>query len=83
MLEKKSVDDAVASFTRVLEVDLPANDPLLAKAPLWRGCAWDLKGRREQAVADYQAVLRLRDTDDSHRKARSFLKQPYQGRARS
>ena len=83
LLEKKSVDDAVASLTRVLEVDLPADDPLLAKAPLLRGCAWDLKGRREQAVADYQAVLKLRDTDDSHRKARSFLKQPYQGRARS
>ena len=83
LLEKKSVDDAVASFNRVLEVDLPPDDPLLAKAPLLRGCAWDLKGRREQAVADYQAVLRLRDTDDSHRKARSFLKQPYQGRARS
>jgi tetratricopeptide (TPR) repeat protein len=83
LLEKRSVDDAVASFTRVIEGDLTAGDPLLAKARLMRGCAWDLKGRREQAVADYQAVLQLRDTDDSQRKARGFLKQPYQGRTRS
>ncbi|MGH9426466.1 MAG: tetratricopeptide repeat protein, partial [Terriglobia bacterium] len=83
LLEKKSVDDAVASFTRVVEGDLPAGDPLLVKARLLRGCASDLRGQREQAVADYQAVLQLRDTDDSHRKARSFLKQPYQGRTRS
>ena len=83
LLEKRSVDDAVASFTHAIESDLPAGDPLLAKARLMRGCAWDLKGRREQAVADYQAVLQLRDTDDSQRKARGFLKQPYQGRTRS
>jgi len=83
LLEKRSVDDAVASFTRVIEGDLTAGDPLLVKARLLRGCAWDLKGQREQAVADYQAVLQLRDTDDSQRKARGFLKQPYQGRTRS
>jgi len=83
LLEKRSVDDAVASLTRAIEGDLPASDPLLAKARLLRGCAWDLKGQREQAVADYQAVLQLRDTDDSQRKARGFLKQAYQGRTRS
>ena len=83
LLEKKSGNDAVANLTRVIESDLPAGDPLLVKARLLRGCAWDLNGRREQAVADYQAVLQLRDTDDSQRKARSFLKQPYQGRTRS
>jgi len=83
LLEKKSADGALASLTRVIEGDLPASDPLLAKARLLRGCAWDLKGRREQAVADYQTVLQLRDTDDSQRKARGFLKQPYRGRTRS
>jgi len=83
MLEKRSVDDAVASSTRVIESELPAGDPLHAKALLLRGCAYDLKGRRQQAVADYQAVLEQRDTDDCQRKARGFLKQPYQGRTKS
>jgi hypothetical protein len=83
LLERRSVDDAVANLNRVIEGDLPASDPLLAKARLLRGCAWDLKGQREQAVADYQAVLQLRDTDDSQRKARGFLKQPYRGKTRS
>jgi hypothetical protein len=83
LLEKRSGVDAVTNLTRVIESDLPAGDPLLVKARLLRGCAWDLSGRRERAVADYQAVLQLRDTDDSQRKARSFLKQPYQGRTGS
>ena len=83
LLEKQSTDDAAASFTRVIDGDLPEGDPLIAKARLLRGCAWDLKGSREQALADYYAVLLLRDTDDSQRKARGFLKQPYRGKTRS
>jgi hypothetical protein len=81
-LEKRSGSDAAASFTRVVEGDLPAGDPLHARARLLRGCAWDLEGQREQAVDDYQAVLQLRDIDDCQRKARRFLKQPYQGRTK-
>jgi tetratricopeptide (TPR) repeat protein len=50
------------SLTRVIDGDLPGSDPLLAKARLLRGCAWDLKGKREQALADYQAVLQLPDS---------------------
>jgi hypothetical protein len=83
LLEKQNADDAAASLTRVIDSDLPGGDPLRAKARLLRGCAWDLKGKREQALADYQAVLQLRDTDDCQRKARGFLKQPYRGRTRS
>jgi hypothetical protein len=83
LLERQNAADAVTSLTRVIEGNLPAGDPLPVKARLLRGCAWDLKGDRQRALADYQAVLQLRDTDDSRRKARSFSKQPYQGRARS
>jgi tetratricopeptide repeat protein len=83
LLEKHSVDEAVASLTRVIDADLPGNDPLTVKARLLRGCAWDLKGKRDQAVADYQAVLQLRDTDQSQRKARGFLKEPYRGKTGS
>jgi hypothetical protein len=83
LLEKHSADEAAASLTRVIDGDLPGGDPLLTKARLLRGCAWDLKGKREPAIADYQAVLQLRDVDDCQRKARGFLKQPYRGKARS
>jgi predicted Zn-dependent protease len=83
LLEKQSAEDAAASLTRVIDGALPGGDPLLAKARLLRGCAWDLQSKREQAVADYQAVLQLRDTDDCQRKARGFLKQPYRGKTRS
>ena len=83
LLEKHSADDAAASLTRVIDGDLPGGDPLMAKARLLRGCAWDLQGKREQAVADYQTVLQLRDTDDCQRKARGFLKEPYRGKTRS
>jgi outer membrane protein assembly factor BamD (BamD/ComL family) len=83
LLERQNASEAVTNLTRVIEGNLPAGDPLPVKARLLRGCAWDLKGERQQALADYEAVLQLRDTDDSHRKARSFSKQPYQGRARS
>jgi len=83
LLEKLNAEDAAASLTRVIDGDLPGGDPLLAKARLLRGCAWDLLGKREQAIADYQAVLLLRDTDDCQRKARAFLKQPYRARTRT
>jgi len=83
LLEKHSAEEAAASLTRVIDGDLPGGDPLFTKARLLRGCAWDLKGKREQAIADYQRVLQLRDTDDCQRKARGFLKQPYRGRTRS
>ena len=83
LLEKHSADEAAASLTRVIDGDLPGGDPLTTKARLLRGCAWDLKGKREQAVVDYQAVLQLRDVDDCQRKARGFLKEPYRGKTRS
>jgi tetratricopeptide (TPR) repeat protein len=83
LLEKRSANDAMTSLTRVIEIDLPASDPLFAKAHLLRGCAWDLIGHRKKAVSDYEAVLQLSNTDDSHRKARGFLKQPYQGKVKS
>jgi tetratricopeptide (TPR) repeat protein len=83
LLEKHSAEEAAASLTRVIDGDLPGGDPLLIKARLLRGCAWDLKGKREQAIADYQAVLQLRDVDDCQRKARGFLKEPYRGKTRS
>ena len=45
---------------------------------LHRGMAYDLRGRRDLAVADYHAVLDRRDVWELHDKARALLKHPYQ-----
>jgi tetratricopeptide (TPR) repeat protein len=39
----------------------------------------DLMGRREEAIAQYEEVQRLRDIEGSHKAARRFLKKPYRG----
>ncbi len=44
---------------------------------LRRGMALDLLGRRDEAVAAYEQVLRLRDLSDSHDAARRYLERPY------
>ncbi len=76
--QKRALEAAVSSLTQVIEAK-PLVDPLLAKSHLLRGCAWDLKGAHESAKADYQTVLQLPETDDSHKKAKNFLNRPYQG----
>ncbi|MBL0350005.1 MAG: hypothetical protein IPP68_06495 [Elusimicrobia bacterium] len=45
---------------------------------LHRGMAYDLRGRRDLAVADYNTVLDRRDVWELHDKARALLKHPYQ-----
>ena len=54
----------------------------MAKAHLLRAFALDLKGQRASAVAEYQAILKLTDIENSHKKARLFLGTPYRGTQR-
>lgn len=44
---------------------------------LRRGMALDQLGRRDDAVALYEQVLRMRDLSDSHATARRYLDRPY------
>jgi len=44
---------------------------------LGAGQAMDLLGRRKEATAHYEEVLRLPDMEDSHDRARDYLKRPY------
>ena len=81
-LEKGVLDDCMSSFNQVLDMKLQ-DAPLLSRVHLLRAFAWDLKGQREAAVADYQTVLGLMDIENSHKKAKSFLKTPYPGVARN
>jgi hypothetical protein len=81
-LEKGVLDDCISSFNRVLDMKLQ-DAPLLSRVHLLRAFAWDLMGKRQSAVADYQAVLELTDIENSHKRAKSFLKAPYPGVARN
>jgi hypothetical protein len=81
-LEKGVLDDCMSSFNQVLDMKLQ-DPPLLSRVHLLRAFAFDLKGQRETAVAEYQTVLGLMDIEGSHKKAKGFLKTPYPGVARN
>jgi len=81
-LRKRALDDAVSSVSRVFEAEIE-DAVLQAKAHLLRAFAWDLKNKRDSAVADYQTVLRLADIEDSHKQARVFLNRRYEGTRRN
>jgi tetratricopeptide (TPR) repeat protein len=55
----------------------PATERALSELRL--GQIMDLDGRRQEALEHYHRVLELRDVDNSHELARSFLQKPYQG----
>ena len=46
-------------------------------AALQSGCALDLLGRRDDAVRKYQAVLEMKDYDNSHSHAKEYLRTPF------
>jgi tetratricopeptide (TPR) repeat protein len=55
-----------------------AETNLVTGARLRAGQALDLLGKRQEAVAQYQAVLKRADVMDAHEQARKGLKEPYQ-----
>jgi hypothetical protein len=77
-MEGKNWDGAISSLTQLIEVS-PPNTKLLVRAYLLRGFAFDLNGQRSAAVLSYQAVLTLPDFENSHGKAKHYLKTPYRG----
>lgn len=54
-----------------------ANPDLMTLAQLRMGEAYDAAGRRAEAIAAYQAVLRRRNVFDAHARAQAHLKKPY------
>jgi len=77
-LEKGDMESAIKSFSRILEEHLN-DENLLARTFLLRAYTYDLLGKRDSALADYHATLGLPNVEDTHRKARQFLSQPYSG----
>lgn len=66
---------ALSHFEKLLAGDPGEREKALSH--LGAGRALDLLGRRKEATTHYEAVLRLRDFDDSHDRARDHLKRPY------
>ncbi len=78
LLRLEDFASALASFQRAIEDPAtPQKERNLAH--LGAGQALDRLGRRDEAVRQYQAVLKLPDLDDSHSQAREFMSHPYEG----
>jgi tetratricopeptide (TPR) repeat protein len=54
-----------------------ADAELISLAHLHAGQALDVLGKRNEAVAEYQAVLKRENVFDSHKLASQFVKKPY------
>ena len=57
--------------------DSSAEERWKVLAHLQSGCALDLLGRREEAVGQYQMVLRMKEYDNSHAAATRHLKEKF------
>ncbi|MFB3904639.1 MAG: tetratricopeptide repeat protein [Acidobacteriota bacterium] len=78
LLRLGDLASALTQFQRALED--PATPPKdKGTAHLGAGQALDRLGRRDEAVRQYRAVLKLPNLDESHSRAREFLSHPYQG----
>ncbi|MCS7080239.1 MAG: tetratricopeptide repeat protein [Chloracidobacterium sp.] len=69
--------DAALPHLRAVTTLTGANPDLVTLAQLRLGEAHDAAGRRAEAVAAYQAVLRRRNVFDAHARAQAHLKKPY------
>ena len=56
-----------------------AETNLVTGARLHAGQALDLQGKRAEAIAQYQAVLKRADIMDAHEQAKKGLKEAYKG----
>lgn len=75
-LGKRETDKALALYTRILN-DFPFEDRWISMTYLNRGKTFDLLGRREEALADYRAVLKRRDVWQLHDKAKVLIRRPF------
>ena len=74
---------AGSEFARAVDryaevVKWPKSDQsLVSLAHLRKGQALDALGKREEAIAEYQVVLKRENVFDSHKRAGEFLNKPY------
>jgi tetratricopeptide (TPR) repeat protein len=76
LMDKGSHAEAVGRYNEVFK--WPKADPsLVSLAHLHAGQALDCLGKREQAIAEYQLVLKRDNVFDSHKVATEYVKKPY------
>jgi len=73
------VQDFANAAARFKEVQrIAKSDPgLISLAHLHAGEALDALGKRDDAIAEYQAVLKRENVFDSHKLAAQYVKKPY------
>jgi tetratricopeptide (TPR) repeat protein len=76
LLEKTSYDQAIERYAAVIKSSR-SNESLISLSHLHSGLALDALGKREQAVAEYQIVLKRENVYDSHKLAGEYVKKPY------
>lgn len=79
-LKEDRGEDALTRLSLVEELSLEhaPDSPLRTLGMLRRGQAYDLLGRRGDAVREYNRVLERLDTSSAHKKARRWLGRPYE-----
>jgi tetratricopeptide (TPR) repeat protein len=76
LLEKTSYDQAIERYTAVIKWPR-SNQSLVTLAHLHSGMALDSLGKRVEAVAQYQLVLKRENVYDSYKLATEYVKKPY------
>jgi tetratricopeptide (TPR) repeat protein len=79
----KNFDESLTNFLRCeelsLELDKEGASGFLSMATLQIGMIYDLQKRRQEALAKYKAVLRMKVFENTHRDAGIYMEQPYKG----
>lgn len=77
-IDAKQFDHAIRSYNRVTHHS-SASDNDKAIAHLWLGKIYDSSNRRQEAVREYESVLRLKTTPEHRREAERYRKDPWRG----
>lgn len=83
LMNRRDLKDAFAHFTNAinlsLKVDSKEPSAFRVLSELRLGMIYDAQGERAKAVAHYKKVLDMKEHQDSHAKAKLYLKHPYGG----
>ncbi len=77
------MEESLVNFLRCEEVsqrlDKDVASGFFSMASLHIGMIHDVHQRRQNALAKYRAVLKMKNFENSHRDARTYMEQPYKG----
>jgi tetratricopeptide (TPR) repeat protein len=83
LMRTAQLEEALGHFYRCDELsrkaDASGSASFMALANLRIGMIYDLQGKRELAVQQYEKVLDMDDTQSVHERARKYIAEPYHG----